>query len=152
MFSDHKNLEYFSSARTTSRRHARWVATLAAYQYTIIYRKGAWNGKPDTLSRRPDYTPPPLPFLPIPPIPLPSGADPLFHSPTLRGAAVLVSPSDPLLPDVAAAQAGDPVLFALITSLQRGLGGESNPALPEGRPLGGSAEGQYILHNGLLYS
>ena len=31
VFSDHKNLEYFSSARTTSRRHARWAATLEAY-------------------------------------------------------------------------------------------------------------------------
>ena len=159
MFSDHKNLEYFSSTRTTSRRHARWAATLAAYQYTIAYRKGASNGKPDALSRRPDYLPPPLPSLPILPLPppslpnpLPPGADPIFHSPTLRGAAVLVSPTDPFLHDVAAAQARDPVLSALINSLQRGPGGKSNPALPEGKPSGGSAEGQYTMHNGLLYS
>ena len=60
-------------------------------------------------------------------------ADPvgiIFHSPTLLGAAVLVSPTDPLLLAVAAAQAVDPVLSALITSLQRGPGGELNPALP----------------------
>ena len=43
VFSDHKNLEYFSSDRTTSRRHARWAATLAAYLYTITYRKGVSN-------------------------------------------------------------------------------------------------------------
>ena len=45
VFSDHKNLEYFSQARTTSRRHARWAAALAAFDYTITYRKGASNGK-----------------------------------------------------------------------------------------------------------
>ena len=50
VFSDHKNLKYFSQAGTTSRRHARWVATLAAYDYVIVYRKGANNGKPDALS------------------------------------------------------------------------------------------------------
>ena len=31
VYTDHKNLQYFSEARTTSRRHARWAATLAAY-------------------------------------------------------------------------------------------------------------------------
>ena len=51
VFTDHKNLEYFSTARTTSRRHARWTATLAAYDYNIIYRKGSINGKPDALYR-----------------------------------------------------------------------------------------------------
>ena len=47
VFSDHKNLEYFSQARTTSRRHASWAATLAAFNYNILYRKGASNGLPD---------------------------------------------------------------------------------------------------------
>ena len=31
VFSDHKNLEYFNQARTTSRRHARWAAALIAF-------------------------------------------------------------------------------------------------------------------------
>ena len=44
VYTDHKNLEYFSTARTTSRRHARWASTLAAYTYNIIYRRGAANG------------------------------------------------------------------------------------------------------------
>ena len=65
VFSDHKNLEYFGQARTTSRRHARWAATLAAFDYTIIYCKGGSNGLPDALSRRYDYLPPPRPSLPI---------------------------------------------------------------------------------------
>ena len=59
VFSEHKNLEYFSQARTTSRRHAKWAATLGAFDYNIIYRKGASNGLPDALSRRCDYLPPP---------------------------------------------------------------------------------------------
>ena len=59
VYTDHKNLEYFSIARTTSGRHARWAATLAAYQYTITYKKVASNGKLDALSRRPDLQPPP---------------------------------------------------------------------------------------------
>ena len=52
VFTDHKNLEYFNTAKTTSRCHARWAATLVAYDYTIIYRKGASNGQPDAQSRR----------------------------------------------------------------------------------------------------
>ena len=44
VYTDHKNLIYFSTARTTSWRHARWASTLPAYTYTIIYRKGAANG------------------------------------------------------------------------------------------------------------
>ena len=153
VFSDHKNLEYFSQARTTSRRHARWAASLAAFNYTISYRKGACNGLPDALSRRSDYLPPPLPSLPIlsPSLP-PSDSPPLFFTPHLLGAAVLVSPNDPLLPDIAAAQAADAGLSALITQLRGGPGGESNPALPGGRPSGRSGRGPYILHQGLLYS
>ena len=145
VFSDHKNLEYFSQAQTTSRRHARWAATLAAYDYAIVYRKGASNGKPDALSRRPDYLPPPLPSLPILPPP------PLFHTPTLVGAAVLVSPDDPLLPAVAAAQGEDAALSAIIRELSKGPDRESNPALPLGNPPGRSM-GQYAMRNGLLYS
>ena len=135
VFSDHKNLEYFSQARTTSRRHARWAAALAAFDYTIIYRKGSSNGLPDALSRRYDYLPPPLPSLTIlSPSPPPPGSDPLFFTPHLLGAAVLVSPNDPLLIDIAAAQAADAGLSALITQLRGGPGGESNPALPGGMP------------------
>ena len=49
VYTDHKNLEYFSTTRSTSRRHARWAASLSTYNYTISYRKGASNGKPDAL-------------------------------------------------------------------------------------------------------
>ena len=147
IYTNHKNLEYFSQARTTSRRHAKWAATLAAYDYTIIYRKGASNGKAHALSRNPDLLPPPLTSLPIfPP------SDPILNSPHLLGAAVLVMPNDPLLPPIVAAQAADPIPSAHIQELQRGLGGESNPALPKGSPSGGSEVLVYTLHGGLLYS
>lgn len=146
VFTDHKNLEYFSSARTTSRRHARWAATLAAYDYTISYRKGVINGKSDALSRRPDYIPPLLSSLPIL-----AQADPLIHTPHLIGSALLVLPTDPLLPEVAVAQAADPTLSAHIQHLHRGLGGGSNPALPTGSPSGRSEDQLYTLHGGLLY-
>ena len=65
---------------------------------------------------------------------------------------MLVSPTDPLLPVIAAAQAGDASLSAIVNQLQGGPGGESNHALPGGRPSGRSGGGPYILHNGLLYS
>ena len=136
VYTDHKNLEYFSTAKTTSRRHARWAATLAAYQYTITYRKDASNGKPDALSRWPDLQPPTLPSLSIIP---PLATTPyLFHTPHLIGAVVLVRPDDPLLPEVATAQASDPALTALTTQILGGASGESNPALPAGSPSGSS--------------
>ena len=49
VYTDHKNLEYFSTARTTSRCHARWAASLSTYNYTIFHCKGASNGKPNAL-------------------------------------------------------------------------------------------------------
>ena len=61
-------------------------------------------------------------------------------------------PNDPLFPAIAAAQAADPILSAHIEQLQRGPGGESNPALPEGSPSSGSEVRVYTLHGGLLYS
>ena len=141
VYTDHKNLEYFSQARTASRQHARWATTLAAYDCTIIYKKGASNGKADALSRNPNFLPPPLPSLPIfPPL------DPILNLPHLLGAAVLVMPNDPLIPAIAAAQAAIPILSAHIQQLQRGPGGESNPALPEGSPSGGSEVCRIFSH------
>ena len=149
VYTDHKNLEYLSTARTTSRRHARWAATLAAYPYTITYKKGASNGKPDALSRRPDLQPSTLPSLPII---SPLATTPyLFHTLHLIGAAVLVRPDDPLLPKVVVAQASDPALSALTTQILGGAGGESNPALLASSPLG-SLEGPYAMRGGPLYN
>ena len=65
-------------------------------------------------------------------------------------AAVLVSPSDPLLPEIREAQAGDAAIFASINTLLWGPGGESNPALPGGSPSG-KLVGDLQLREGILY-
>ena len=148
VFSDHKNLEYFSTARTTSRRHSRWAATLASYDYKIHYRKGTENGKADAMSRRPDYKDPPPPSLPVlsqpPPPPIPP---PPYHI----NAAVSLAPEDPLLPEIAAAQAADTTLSAIIQAYLRRPDGESNPALPSGSPSGRSLV-HYNMQGGILYT
>ena len=95
--------------------------TRKGVNYTILYRKGAANGKSDALSRRPDHVPPPLPSLPSLPILSRSPAKPILHTPYLLGAAVLVSPSDPLLPEIVAAQAGDATISASIQSVRTTL-------------------------------
>ena len=104
VYTDHKNLEYFQAARTTSRRYAGWAETLAAYDFSIVYRKGSSNGKPDALSRRPDYLPPAQSPHPL----LPEAA--LLPIPPLRATTILLSPSDPLLPTIKEAQLVDPAL------------------------------------------
>ena len=55
VFSDHKNLMYFSKSNTLNRRQARWSQTLSQYDFQIIHRPGALSGVPDALSRRPEY-------------------------------------------------------------------------------------------------
>jgi hypothetical protein len=57
VFMDHKNLEYFMTTKVLNRRHACWAQELAGVDFKIYYRKGASNGKPDTLSRHPEYHP-----------------------------------------------------------------------------------------------
>jgi hypothetical protein len=49
---DHKNLKYFSTSRTLNRRQARWSIFLADFDFEIVYRLGADQGKADALSRR----------------------------------------------------------------------------------------------------
>ncbi|CCO34985.1 Retrotransposable element Tf2 155 kDa protein type 1 [Rhizoctonia solani AG-1 IB] len=56
VITDHKNLEYWKSARTFNRRHARWHLILASYNFVIAYRPGKQSQKPDTLSRRADHS------------------------------------------------------------------------------------------------
>ncbi|QRV77130.1 Retrotransposable element Tf2 protein [Ceratobasidium sp. AG-Ba] len=55
VFTDHKNLEYWKTARNFNRRHARWHLILAMYNFVIAYRPGKQSEKPDALSRRADY-------------------------------------------------------------------------------------------------
>ena len=55
VYTDHKNLLYFSSARKLNRRQARWSLFLCDFNFELLYRPGKEGGKPDALSRRADY-------------------------------------------------------------------------------------------------
>ena len=57
VWTDHKNLEYFNSSKALTRRQARWSEFLSEFSFTIKYRPGDKNGKPDALSRRWDLRP-----------------------------------------------------------------------------------------------
>ena len=57
VFTDHKNLLYYTTTRKLNRRQARWSMFLADFDFEIKYRPGAQQGKPDALSRREEYKP-----------------------------------------------------------------------------------------------
>jgi len=57
MFSDHQNIEYFTTTKILNQRQARWAQELAGIDFRIYYRLGSRNGKPDALSRRSEYRP-----------------------------------------------------------------------------------------------
>jgi len=57
VYSDHQNLEYFTTTKVLNRRQARWAQELAGIDFRIYYRPGTQNGKPDALSRRLEYRP-----------------------------------------------------------------------------------------------
>jgi hypothetical protein len=49
---DHKNLEYFMTARQLTERQMRWSLILSRYNFTISYIPGKDNERADALSRR----------------------------------------------------------------------------------------------------
>lgn len=55
IWTDHKNLEYFMTAKKLNRRQARWSLFLSRFDFTLYHRPGKSSGKPDALSRRPDH-------------------------------------------------------------------------------------------------
>jgi len=52
---DHKNLEYFMTAKKLNCRQARWSLYLVCFDFKLIHCPGHSMGKPDTLSQRPDH-------------------------------------------------------------------------------------------------
>jgi len=58
IFSDHRNLLYQKKPEKMTQRLVRWSLFLSEFNFKIVYRSGSSNGKPDALSRRPDYIPP----------------------------------------------------------------------------------------------
>jgi len=55
VYSDHQNLEYFTTTNVLNQRQARWAQELDGIDFRIYYRPGTQNGKPDALSRRSEY-------------------------------------------------------------------------------------------------
>ena len=55
ILTDHKNLEYFQTARKLNRRQARWSLFLSRFDFALKHRPGKSSGKPDALSRRADH-------------------------------------------------------------------------------------------------
>ncbi|ERF69956.1 hypothetical protein EPUS_08767 [Endocarpon pusillum Z07020] len=56
VYTDHKNLLYFTTTKELNRRQVRWSETLSRYNFEISYRKGNDNAKADALSRRVDHS------------------------------------------------------------------------------------------------
>ena len=55
VYSDHQNLEYFTTTKVLNRCQAGWAQELAGIDFGIYYRPGTQNGKPDALSRCSEY-------------------------------------------------------------------------------------------------
>jgi len=52
---DHKNLEYFMTAKKLNHRQARWSLYLARFDFKLAHHPGRSMGKLDVLSQRPDH-------------------------------------------------------------------------------------------------
>lgn len=51
VWTDHKNLEYLRTAKRLNPRQARWALFFNRFNFTLSYRPGSKNVKPDALSR-----------------------------------------------------------------------------------------------------
>ena len=55
VYSDHKNLLYFTTMKVLNWRQVRWSEELSQYNFRIHYQKGSENAKADALSQQADY-------------------------------------------------------------------------------------------------
>jgi len=55
IWTDHKNLEYFMTAKKLNHRQARWSLHLARFDFLLHHHPGRTMGKPDVLSRRANH-------------------------------------------------------------------------------------------------
>jgi len=55
IWTDHKNLEYFMTAKKLNHRQAQWSLYLARFDFKLVHRPGRSMGKPNALSQRPDH-------------------------------------------------------------------------------------------------
>ena len=56
IYSDYKNLSYFTTTKKLNQQQVRWAELLASYNFQIHYWKGSENGRADALSQRSDLT------------------------------------------------------------------------------------------------
>uniref|UniRef100_A0A670IL45 Gypsy retrotransposon integrase-like protein 1 n=1 Tax=Podarcis muralis TaxID=64176 RepID=A0A670IL45_PODMU len=52
---DHKNLEYWRTARVLNQRQVRWAQEFSKFHFEICYVPGPENVREDALSRKPEY-------------------------------------------------------------------------------------------------
>jgi len=57
VYTDHQNLQHFLMTKKWNPRQIRWAQLLASFNFKIVYRPGSRSGKPDALSRPPEYRP-----------------------------------------------------------------------------------------------
>jgi hypothetical protein len=55
IWTDHKNLEYFMSAKQLNHRQAQWSLYLSQFDFLLHHRPGKSMGKPDALSWRANH-------------------------------------------------------------------------------------------------
>ena len=55
IYTNHKNLLYFTTTKVLNRRQVRWAKKLSRYNFKIFYRKDSENENVDALSRRSNY-------------------------------------------------------------------------------------------------
>ena len=55
IYTDHKNLLYFTTTKVLNSRQTRWSELLGQYKFEIKYTPGKDNARADALSRRSDY-------------------------------------------------------------------------------------------------
>ena len=56
IYSDYKNLSYFTTTKKLNRQQVRWAKLLASYNFQIHYQKESENKQADALSQRSDLT------------------------------------------------------------------------------------------------
>jgi hypothetical protein len=55
VYTDHKNLTYFTTTKELNQRQTRWAEFLSEFNFKIIYTRGSENGRADALSKRSEH-------------------------------------------------------------------------------------------------
>ena len=135
VYSDHRNLLWFTTTRALNRRQVRWSMMFADYDFEIIHRPGTVC-KPDALSRRSDYVPKGDELEPVQNILLPRHLFRHTEPPDVVVNALTINPAVDILQLIREAQSHDPNVIQIRRN-------------PLSRPL--SFDRPCTVKNGLLY-